>query len=470
MTPIPADRLTINPRHVPELHQEYVPASLWTREFQARCDREGERSIVFALMRPDGTGSTHRDRILPALTQFDSLNLRHVERVVKFLLWARGGSHLLIAGAPELVPALQDIYSGTGDRAFDADFVRRVFNRELLIEAVSESDLPDTRMAAADKALGRHLEGCRIGFDLGGSDRKCAAVIDGEVVHSEEIAWDPYFEKNPDYHYKGIMDSLTRAAKHLPRVDAIGGSAAGVYVNNQVRIASLFRGVPNELFAERVENIFIDIAREWNNVPMHVVNDGDVSALAGSMSLGEGGVLGLAMGTSTAVGYVDAAGAITNWLSELAFVPVDYDPGAPADEWSGDVGCAVQYFSQQGVSRLIKVAGLEIDPELAQREHLVEVQSLMEAGDDRAAAIYRTLGTCFGYAIAHFARFYEIRHLQVLGRVLSGSGGDLLLDHANTVLRDEFPELANAITISMPDEAQKRHGQAIAAASLPPLG
>lgn len=469
MTRYSTDHLTVSPRHVPELHPEFVPASLWTREFLARCEQEGERPIVLALMRPDGTGSRHSDRLLPALPQFESLNLRHVERIVKFLLWARGGNRLLITGAPDLVPTLQGIYSATGDRAFDAEFVRRVFNRELVIETVLESEIPDTKTTGADQALGRHLEGCRIGFDLGGSDRKCAAVIDGKVVHSEEIAWDPYFEKDPNYHYEGIMDSLHRAAKHLPRVDAIGGSSAGVYVNNQVRIASLFRGVPKELFEERVENIFLDIAREWNDVPMHVVNDGDVSALAGSMSLGEGGVLGLAMGTSTAVGYVDAAGAITNWLSELAFVPVDYDPGAPADEWSGDIGCAVQYFSQQGVSRLAKVAGLEIDPDLAQREHLVEVQKLMESGDDRAAAIYRTLGTCFGYAIAHFARFYEIHHLQVLGRVLSGSGGDLLLDHANTVLRDEFPQLAQSLTISMPDEAQKRHGQAIAAASLPPL-
>jgi predicted NBD/HSP70 family sugar kinase len=388
---------------------------------------------------------------------------------VKFLLWARGGNRLLIAGAPELAPVLQDIYSATGDRAFDADFVLRVFDEALVIEAVSESDLPEPGKAPAGQALGRHLDGCRIGFDLGGSDRKCAAMMDGKIVHSEEIAWDPYFEEDPDYHYQGIMDSLRRAAKHLPRVDAIGGSAAGVYVNNRVRIASLFRGVPRELFESRVKNIFLDIAKEWNDVPMHVANDGDVSALAGSMSLGEGSVMGLAMGTSTAVGYVDAAGAITNWLSELAFVPVDYGIDAPADEWSGDIGCGVQYFSQQGVSRLIRVAGLEIESELAQREQLIEVQKLVEANDDGAAAIYRTLGTCFGYALAHFAQFYEIRHLQVLGRVLSGRGGELLLDHAKIVLRDEFPELAKSLTIGMPDETQKRHGQAIAGASLPPL-
>ena len=96
------------------------------------------------------------------------------------------------------------------------------------------------------RPLGRHLEGCRIGFDLGGSDRKVAAVIDGRVVFSEETVWDPYHKPDPQYHIDGIMDSLAKAAAHLPRVDAIGGSAAGVYVNNRVKAGSLFRGVPQD--------------------------------------------------------------------------------------------------------------------------------------------------------------------------------------------------------------------------------
>ena len=68
-----------------------------------------------------------------------------------------------------------------------------------------------------------------------------AALIDGRVVWSEETEWDPYHQPDPDYHWSGIMDSLRRAAEHLPRVDAIGGSAAGVYVDSQVKFSSLFR-------------------------------------------------------------------------------------------------------------------------------------------------------------------------------------------------------------------------------------
>ncbi len=200
------------------------------------------------------------------------------------------------------------------------------------------------------------------------------------------------------------MDSLKKAAAHLPRVDAIGGSAAGVYVNNRVKVASLFRGVPADVFTKRVRDLFLDIRKAWNNVPLEVVNDGEVTALAGSMSLGKNCVLGISLGTSTAGGYVNAEGNITSWINELAFVPVDYNPQAPTDEWSGDYGCDVQYFSQQCVGRLLAPAGIEVDAKLPLPEKLKQVQKLMDQGDYRARKIYQTIGTYLGYAIAQLHR------------------------------------------------------------------
>jgi predicted NBD/HSP70 family sugar kinase len=315
--------------------------------------------------------------------------------------------------------------------------------------------------------LGRHLDGCRIGFDLGGSDRKVAAVQDGKVLFSEEIVWDPYFQKDPSYHHGGIMDSLRRAASHLPRVDAIGGSAAGVYVNNQVKVASLFRGVSPDDFDRRVRNLFLDLRNEWGGIPFDVVNDGEVTALAASMSLGINSVLGLSMGTSTAAGIVTADGGITTWLNELAFSPMDYRPDGPRDEWSGDVGCGVQFFSQQAVSRLLAPAGIDVPADMPFPERLKHVQALMAKGDDRAAKIYQTIGTCLGYAVAHWADFYDLRHLLILGRVTTGSGGDVILAEARRALDAEFPDLSARVQFHVPDEKEKRHGQAIAAASLP---
>ena len=269
------------------------------------------------------------------------------------------------------------------------------------------------------------------------------------------------------HHLEGVHDSLQRAAAHLPRVDAIGGSAAGVYVNNEVRVASLFRGVPPDEFERHIRRMFFTLQARWGGVPFEVANDGEVTALAGSMSLGANAVLGLSMGTSQAAGWVTPDGHITPWLNELAFAPVDYRADAPRDEWSGDLGCGVQYFSQQGVARLAPKAGFAFAAGQPLPEQLVAVQQAMAAGDPRARAVYATIGTCFGYALAHYADFYDVRHVLVLGRVTSGEGGAVILAQAAAVLRAEFPELADRIRLHTPDEQNKRHGQAVAAASLP---
>ena len=461
--------MNVQPSVIPPLDPGFVPAALWNRAYRARCGADpGAHPIAIALERTDGTVSRFDTLVLPQVGENVTLNRKYVERLVKFLLWARGGYRVIIGGDDAIAAMLREIYSANGERKFDFEFMGlRVYGRPMEIEARPISEMPPAREISIP--LGRHLDGCRIGFDLGGSDRKCAAVIDGNVVFSEEVTWDPYFEGNPQYHYDGIQDTLRRAAAHLPRVDAIGGSSAGVYVNNEVRVASLFRGVSPEDFDARIRRILFDLQTAWGGIPFEVVNDGEVTALAGSMSLGENAVLGISMGTSVAGGYVTADGSITPWLNELAFAPIDYRDNAPADEWSGDTGCAVQYFCQQGVARLAPLAGLALPKEMKFAEQLVEVQKLMAAGDDRARKIYETIGICFGYSIAHYAEFYDLRVLLILGRVTSGEGGEIIIRKAREVLATEFPELAARISLRTPDEKDKRHGQAVAAASLPSL-
>lgn len=461
--------MTSTPLVTPELDPGFLPALLWNRAFAAAVEKDpAARPVTVAVTRPDGLCFRWETRLLPDEPAHRGINYRHVERAVKFLLWMKGGNRVLIAGAPEIAQSLAAAYAEGGARAFDADMMgTTIFGEALAVEAVEVEALPEARDAAV--ALGRHLDGQRIGFDLGGSDRKAAAVVDGEVVFSEEIKWDPYFQEDPSYHLDGIRETLNRAARHLPdgRVDAIGGSAAGVYVNNRVRVASLFRGVPEEAFERDVRGIFEKLQEEWK-VPLVVVNDGEVTALAGSMSLDGNSVLGISMGTSQAAGYVDPAGSITPWLNELAFAPVDYRPDGPVDEWSGDSGCGVQFFSQQGVARLAAKAGFEFG-DMPFPEQLEKVQEAMAAGDDRAASIYRTIGTCFGYAVGHYAAFYTIDHLLILGRVTSGEGGQVIIRQARKVLQQECPELGGRLSITTPDEKMKRHGQAVAAASLPAI-
>jgi predicted NBD/HSP70 family sugar kinase len=458
--------LEVQTRHRPALDPGFLPAVLWNRAYHARVRATGASvELGIALVRQDGTTFTHRTRILPPTAAHAALNQTYVERLVKLLLWQKGGCTILVKGCDPVARMLAAAYSERGRRAFDWDLVgRRMFGRTIEVEAV-RGKLPPSRETS--QPLGRHLDGCRIGFDLGGSDRKCAAVVDGEVVFSDEVAWNPYFEKDPFYHFQGINDTLKRAAAHLPRIDGIGGSAAGVYVNNEPRVGSLYRGIAEPDFDRHIRGIFHALRSWWGGVPFEVVNDGEVTALAGSMSMRANAVLGYSMGTSVAAGYVTPDGNITPWLNELAFVPIDYRDDAPADEWSGDIGCGVQYFSQQAVDRLLPAAGIEVPADMPIAERLVEVQKLMAQGDPRARRIYETIGTCYGYAIAHYADFYDIQNILVLGRVTSGEGGEVILAEAGKVLKDEFPALADRIRLRTPDEKDKRHGQAIAAASLP---
>jgi predicted NBD/HSP70 family sugar kinase len=458
----------VAPRVTPVLDPAFRPAVLANRAFRALAQAtQGAITVRLGLEQTDGTTSHFTTPILPDTHPHAAGNFIYLERIAKFLLWSRGGFRLHFDGPAPLAAKLAAHYRETPTGKFDSNLVgERMFDHP--IEVVRTNNLPAERRSAA--SLGRHLDGCRIGFDLGGSDRKVAAVIDGKVVFSEETVWDPYFQPDPQYHYEGIMDSLKKAAAHLPRVDAIGGSAAGVYVNNRVKVASLFRGVPPEVFNKRVRDLFLEIRKAWNNIPLEVVNDGEVTALAGSMSLAKNRILGISLGTSTAGGYVNAEGNITSWINELAFVPVDFNSGAATDEWSGDYGCDVQYFSQQCVGRLLAPAGIEVDDKLPLPEKLKQVQKLMDKGDYRARKIYETIGTYLGYAIAHFTDFYDLENVLILGRVTSGPGGDIIIAGAKEVLKVEFPELTSKIAFHIPDEKDKRHGQAVAAASLPQLG
>ena len=456
----------VPPAVVPPLDPEFRPAVLAHRAFTADVDASGAGvPLALALGRPDGSVSRLDTAVFPEGHPRFAGNLPHVERLYKFLLWARGGHETWVGGPAAIGEHLRAVYSAGGARAFDAHLMGEdVYRRPFTVTPCRLEEVPPGRERG--RPLGRHLDGCRIGFDLGASDRKVSAVVDGRPVFSEEVVWSPRAASDPGYHHAEIRAALEAAAAHLPRVDAIGGSAAGIYVDNEVRIASLFRGVPKERYDE-IRTLFLRL-RDELGVPLEVINDGDVTALAGAMSLEDDAVLGVALGSSEAAGYVDTAGRIPGWLSELAFAPVDLSPSAPADEWSGDRGVGALYLSQQCVFRLSPRAGITLPDGVPDAERLRHAQERLEAGHEGAVAIWRSMGVFLGYALAHYARFYDVRHVLVLGRCTSGRGGDLLLEGARDVFRAELPDLLR-VNVQLPDEKSRRVGQSIAAASLPEL-
>ncbi|MBR6501930.1 MAG: ROK family protein [Clostridia bacterium] len=450
-----------------KLDPQFAPMSVVCREMREATAADGQ-DIVIAVERNKGYTTTYKTRIFKDGTGHDAENYAFVERIVKTLLWVAGGYKIIIAGSDTVAAKIAEAYSYGGARDFDVKFMERVYEEKFSVSSVALQDAPKDKSSASP--VGRHLDGCRIGFDAGGSDRKVSAVIDGESVYSEEVVWFPKTNSDPEYHYQGILEAMKTAASKMPRVDAIGVSSAGVYVDNRIMVASLFIKVGDEDFEKKVKNMYIDVAKEiGENIPIEVANDGDVTALAGAMNLNENAVLGIAMGTSEAAGYVDPQGNITGWLNELAFAPVDFCTDAMVDEWSGDYGCGVKYFSQDGVIKLAPFAGIELDEALSPAEKLKVVQNLMKEGDERAAAIYDTIGAYFGYAIAYYSEFYDINHVLIMGRVTSGKGGEILLERAQEVLDKEFPELAKKVNLNIPDENARRVGQSVAAASLPKL-
>lgn len=420
--------------------------------------------LVIGLERSASEFSRFETTVYPEDHPEAETNFQYVERLVKSLLWQRGGFKVYIGGSRSIGEYIRKCYAPNGSQKFDYHFMgEQVYERPFEVISCEVDELPAS--CETGKLLGRNLNGYRIGFDLGASDRKVSAVVDGKVVYSEEVIWEPRKHADPEYHYQEIMKALKTAAGKMPQVDAIGGSSAGIYIDNRPMVASLFREIPMERFGE-IRSLFLRI-RDEMGVPLEIINDGDVTALAGSMSLEDNGILGIAMGSSEAAGYVDMQGHITGWLNELAFAPIDYSPSAPVEEWSGDIGCGASYFSQQCVFRLAPKAGIEIPSGQTDADRLRFAQEKLEAGHEGALKIWQSMGAYLGYGLAHYADFYDIKHVLILGRCTSGCGGDLILNGAKEVLRAEFPELSERIHIRLPDEKSRRVGQSIAAASLP---
>lgn len=449
----------------PPLDPDFQPLLDHLLAYDQAAGRDpGRVEVDLALQRTDGTVSRWTVNLTARDAAADAPTPPHLLGIIKFLLWSRGGATLLVNAPDPVAHHIRQALGPDGQLHFDAKLMALAYGCPMTVESRNGNALPTAQEGGPP--LGGHWKGCRLGFDLGASDFKIAAVRDGEVVYSAEHPWQPVTQPDPAYHYERLQAGLKEAATHLPRVDAIGGSSAGILVNNQIRVASLFRAVPPTLFAAQVSTFFQRMQKEWN-VPLAVVNDGDVTALAGALALQQSAILGIAMGSSEAAGFLDEQGRILGWLNELAFAPVDARAEAPRDEWSGAAGVGAQYFSQQAVHRLLKPAGIVLPESMPVPEKLCAVQALAQQGDPRAERIFETIGVYLGHTLPLYHHFYAFRHALILGRVTSGRGGELLIDHARRTLAARYAGQKAPFNLQVPDEKSRRVGQAVAAASLP---
>jgi len=454
----------------PSLEQEFKPAIIELRKFFSDVAAQKEKQhLVIAVERENGyVFRKEFDIFLDGVD--DERNTFIAERFIKCILWSVGGFKIYIFGSDTVYQNISSYYKKGGLREFDYNFMGTCYEKTVEVINCDSLDKMPKPKANIVKA-GGNLKGNRIGFDAGGSDIKISAVVDGSVIYSEEIVWNPKLNSDINYHYEFIHKALKKAAEKLnDKVDGIGISTAGVIIDNRPMVSSIFIKIPKEDF-EKQKSAYIDGVHRLQSelgysIPYVVANDGDVSALAGALDLNDNCVMGLAMGTSEAVGYVDKNGNLEGWLNELAFMPVDFNKNAMVDEWSGDFGVGCKYFSQDAVIKLADKSGIKFPDGLTLAEKLKYVQKLNDEGNDIANKIFESIGVYLGYTLAFYSEFYYIKHIILLGRVVSGKGGDTILKVARDTLYTEFPEY-KYIDLCMPSENMRRVGQSIAAASLP---
>ena len=451
-------------KNKPVLDDGFIPLQKFNRAFLTGA----AKPLAIAVERNNGYIYVY-DTFIREGAVYSGANNFYAERMVKAILYCVGGYKITVCGDDGVAKHIKSVYSPDGERAFDYNLMHKVYEKTPEVHSAAYSEKPAASQSS--KPIGRNLDGCRIGFDAGGSDRKVSAVVEGETVYSEEVIWYPKITEDPEYHYNEILSAFKAAASKMERVDAIGISSAGIYIDNRTMIASLFIKVPEDLFDKYIKDIYIRAAKEiGENIPIEVANDGDVTALAGAMSLDDTNILGIAMGTSEAGGYVDKDGNVTGWLNELAFVPCDAQEEAGIDEWSGDKGCGVKYFSQDAVIKLAPKLGINLNEGLSPGDKLKIIQEMTDGIGNYTGGvekIYETIGAYLGHTLAFYSEFYDARHVLLMGRVTSGQGGDIIVETAKKVLKEEYPDIGAKINLQLPDEKSRRVGQSIAAASLP---
>ncbi len=452
-------------KHKPVLDPNYLPIIAFEHRYRQRAQAAGQLLDCVLILEKSPQQLARQQILISLAPELREQTQLYLNRFIKTMLWLYGGYRLYCNLPEHWVNDLQHSFSATGKQKFDAEFiVEGIFERPFKIVRCETEQMPAP--STESSTIGGNSGGLRLGFDVGGSDKKIAAIAENKVLFTESIIWDPYPQSDLNWHRREMKELFELGAGKLPGpVAAVGGSAPGIIMDSQVQVGSLFRGLSDPVQRAESRTVFGQVVRQlFGKVPFCLANDGDVTALAGAMILDKNNLLGIALGTSEAAGYANAQGSINSWFSELAFVPVDLGPDKSQDEWSRDWGTGAEYFSQQAVIRLAPRAGINIPSELPKPGKLALVQEKLREGHRGAADIFRSIGCYLGYALPWYQRFYGMENVLLLGRVLKGEGGDLILKEARQVLADDFPQ--SKLELYSLSGEEILHGQAMAAASL----
>mmetsp|Transcript_13318 Transcript_13318/g.39682 ORF Transcript_13318/g.39682 Transcript_13318/m.39682 type:complete len:488 (+) Transcript_13318:87-1550(+) len=484
--PAAASKLLLQkPKVAAPLDPTFAPLILGKRAYLKAA--EGcKDTLDWALPRADGC-ARYSLPVFPEDSEDAQASIYLAGVLIQEMMWQRSGSELILAGPKGICEAIKKEFSDGGAYDFEIKSMPNVcgtpdkpFKATI---ADSVADLPASK--DTPQVCGKDASGCRLAFDLGKSDIKTVAVKDNEVLSSKETEWD-VTNPDPQYHYDLIVKCMKDMTKKLDGpIVAIGGSATGtVSADSEATWCDCFPNVPPDVYQKRVVPIFNDIAKnEFGGVPIKVINDGEVTAVAGGQMIGKGSLFGISLGSSEGSGYVYEDGSLTGWINENAYCPCDLNPEGPGNVWSPHRGDAAMYLGQRAATRLAAKGGVKLPaeympdhPNMLQTQHAPHAQclKLVQAAmkdpkqEPQARKIYESIGVYMGYTIAQYCEYLDIKRVLILGRVTSGTGGDVMMEMAKKVLDVDFPHLSN-ITFHTPTEHMKRVGQCIAAAALPEL-
>jgi len=477
--------LLARPKVPAPLDPNFAPFVLGKKNY-LRYASGSPHTMEFALERAGGLAAREKCPVFADNHADVDASIHMCGVMIQQLMWERSGFRLSLCGPPKQCEALKKLFSVTGRYAFEVKTMPKVCGTPDVPFEVRIVSKPDELAVSKDQPIvcGKDASGCRLAFDLGKSDIKTVAVRDNQVIESSETEWD-VTNPDPQYHWDAILKAMKATAAKLPYVEAIGGSATGtVGANNEAHWCDIFPNVPPDVYKEKVTHIFNRLAKEFGeNVPIRVINDGEVTALAAIMKIGAGNVLGISMGSSEGGGYANKDGNLMGWISEFCYILLDLNPEAPYEPWTPHCGISHMYLGQRGATKLASKAGLDVGAEMnynhpsmnttKHEPHAQCLKKIQAAIKDpalcaKATLIYETVGVYLGYGIAQYSEHYLIDHLMIMGRVSTGAGGDIMLKKAKEVLAAEFPHLMH-IQFHTPDDHFKRVGQCIAAAALPEL-
>jgi len=492
MPPAAMKLLLTRPKIPAPLDPNFSPVILGKRAYLAAA-KDCKDKLEWALPRADGC-ARYTLPVFPDGSEDAEASAYLAGVLIQEMIWQRSASGLLLSGPAGICANLKAAFSVGGAYDFEVTSMPNVCGTPLATFetkiVASAADMP----AAKDtpQVCGKEANGNRLAFDLGKSDIKTVAVKDGEVLDSAETEWD-VTNPDPQYHFDAIVAAMRKTianaeAKGFGKIQAVGGSATGtVSGENDATWCDIFPNVPPDVYKAKVVDIFKRISKEVaGDVPLKVINDGEVTALAAVQKLGgKGNVLGISMGSSEGGGYANGDGNLLGWINELCYIRLDLNPDAPTDPWTkgAHTGISHMYLGQRGATKLAAAAGVAVadnlvfpHPDMCTIRHenhaqcLKQIQAAMKDPEKKkqCSLLYETVGVYLGYGLAQYCEFYPIQHVMILGRVSKGDGGDLMLATAKKVLETEFPELP-AIQFHTADDHFKAVGQCIAAAALPSL-